>query len=910
MLSKRRSGGSKSESCIETSRLLLDNPLGEQRSPLDSAAQNNPHRPNHPVLLRESDTRRGLHPWVQVSSRVRRVKAEVLVGASLSSGGGRVPLTAVAPSATSITESFSPAFRQTADVASFLPGITQLGVNITGGGGNGGGGGGASALPHGDMAGRRVEWFNETMVQPFGVESVNAQLAAKEKEIAYMHEMYDKLVDEVEHLRVATDRDAVVDACATQLEAIKALRSETNAQRQRREKAEKTLAQARREHQDTAATLRSRHARDARRAEQSQADMQQDLASMLVAKKRHIATEAALRNELAVARRETESKEEQLARIRAEIIAVKTERAEVLSRMEQLNAVHDENTKDLQHEVMQLHALVETSEQKVKEAKLEAHDEASTLRKMNQKYLDQFRKAEVALNSLQTKYMHIESKYQESFGITERLQKDDEAQKRSLREMEAALESMTLQHGMAADKVAFQAAEIADAKIKQRKATDELQDLRTADRLRLEKNANAMDDIQTKLSSSDAITLVQEGTLNKAMALTNSSNKEEARRASSLLTEFVKAHDKDDKHLNDENTNMRSAITAIKSITAWNSKMNKKVVDRKISNVASQLVTEAQKRLSALQPNIGCRYVTVDVKKTSSGKKGVRLVEIIDDRPAQIAGLIVDDIITHVDDVVTETKEKFRSQVCKHRPGDFVTFQCHRLMSNTGAWTVQDITVAIGTDSLNMDELETLHRVSAGVVYYTDLDPVSSAMAKRRMIAQGLLKKDDDPTLDVFLGGSCNPTTWRHDITMPMLERFGVSFYNPQVDEWTPDLVDIEMKAKDTSTILLFVIDNSTRALASMLEASGYIGEGRKVVLVIQLVDHGATINGVHCSTDEVKDLNRAREYLKGIARQHGIPMFTDPARSIAQATRNCIDQIKGQVLLSTKDRKGSIAPS
>lgn len=32
---------------------------------------------------------------------------------------------------------------------------------------------------------------------------------------------------------------------------------------------------------------------------------------------------------------------------------------------------------------------------------------------------------------------------------------------------------------------------------------------------------------------------------------------------------------------------------------------------------------------------------------------------------------------------------------------------------------------------------------------------------------------------DVFLGGSCNPTTWRQDLAIPYLQDAGVSFYNP-----------------------------------------------------------------------------------------------------------------------------------
>ena len=32
---------------------------------------------------------------------------------------------------------------------------------------------------------------------------------------------------------------------------------------------------------------------------------------------------------------------------------------------------------------------------------------------------------------------------------------------------------------------------------------------------------------------------------------------------------------------------------------------------------------------------------------------------------------------------------------------------------------------------------------------------------------------------EVFLGGSCNPTTWRSDVAIPALNTLGISFYNP-----------------------------------------------------------------------------------------------------------------------------------
>ena len=46
----------------------------------------------------------------------------------------------------------------------------------------------------------------------------------------------------------------------------------------------------------------------------------------------------------------------------------------------------------------------------------------------------------------------------------------------------------------------------------------------------------------------------------------------------------------------------------------------------------------------------------------------------------------------------------------------------------------------------------------------------------------------------VFLGGSCGSTTWRKELAIPTLERAGIRYYNPQVDNWSPDLVEKEAK--------------------------------------------------------------------------------------------------------------------
>ena len=138
--------------------------------------------------------------------------------------------------------------------------------------------------------------------------------------------------------------------------------------------------------------------------------------------------------------------------------------------------------------------------------------------------------------------------------------------------------------------------------------------------------------------------------------------------------------------------------------------------------------------------------------------------------------------------------------------------------------------------------------------------------------------------MNVFLGGSCDPTTWRKDVAMPALDKAGVSYYNPQVDDWSPELVEIEAQAKATAEVLLFVIDSQTRAIASMLEAAELIGR-RDVRLVVLDIEDGTEIDGRAVTGRELKDLNRARAYLRDIAQRHGVTVYATVAEAVAAIT-------------------------
>lgn len=91
----------------------------------------------------------------------------------------------------------------------------------------------------------------------------------------------------------------------------------------------------------------------------------------------------------------------------------------------------------------------------------------------------------------------------------------------------------------------------------------------------------------------------------------------------------------------------------------------------------------------------------------------------------------------------------------------------------------------------------------------------------------------------------------------------------PQISGWHPNLIQLEAKAKEVCSVLLFVIDSKTRAIASMLEATEYIMSQRRVVIVILDIPEGGKIDGEPIGGRQLKDLNRARAFLCDIAARH-----------------------------------------
>lgn len=139
----------------------------------------------------------------------------------------------------------------------------------------------------------------------------------------------------------------------------------------------------------------------------------------------------------------------------------------------------------------------------------------------------------------------------------------------------------------------------------------------------------------------------------------------------------------------------------------------------------------------------------------------------------------------------------------------------------------------------------------------------------------------------IFLGGACGSSNWRTDIAIPILERAGVSYYNPQLTEgaWTPAHQYAEMDAKTAADVWLFVLNDQTRGVASIGEVAYRIGQNGKLALALNDLNENSRFEGRVPDPREIDDLNRGRVFLRAMAKTHGIPVF----ESIAAATEYAV---------------------
>ncbi|VDP87180.1 unnamed protein product [Echinostoma caproni] len=105
-----------------------------------------------------------------------------------------------------------------------------------------------------------------------------------------------------------------------------------------------------------------------------------------------------------------------------------------------------------------------------------------------------------------------------------------------------------------------------------------------------------------------------------------------------------------------------------------------------------------------------------------------------------------------------------------------------------------------------------------------------------------------------------------------------------QVSSWSPELVEIEAKAKASSYLLLYVFEAwKTRAVSSFVEVAYLAAQNRNVVLVITRHPNSdpVVIAGEHVLPLEQACLQQATDYMCAFASRLGLPLFFELSEAL-----------------------------
>lgn len=89
----------------------------------------------------------------------------------------------------------------------------------------------------------------------------------------------------------------------------------------------------------------------------------------------------------------------------------------------------------------------------------------------------------------------------------------------------------------------------------------------------------------------------------------------------------------------------------------------------------------------------------------------------------------------------------------------------------------------------------------------------------------------------IFLGGTCNNSTWRNDLIKLIEEK--MEYFNPVVDNWTEECFKKEMREKEKCDYLLFTITPLMTGVYSIAEVVDYSNKKPEKVLFCVLEKDG-----------------------------------------------------------------------
>ncbi len=112
----------------------------------------------------------------------------------------------------------------------------------------------------------------------------------------------------------------------------------------------------------------------------------------------------------------------------------------------------------------------------------------------------------------------------------------------------------------------------------------------------------------------------------------------------------------------------------------------------------------------------------------------------------------------------------------------------------------------------------------------------------------------------VFLGGTCNDSTWRDEL-IPMLD---IDYFNPVVNDWTPADQENELKERATCDFVLYTITPLMAGVYSIAEAVDDSNKRPEKTVFLVLPEDRKDDESVQFSNANLKSLVMCEKMIAG----------------------------------------------
>lgn len=116
----------------------------------------------------------------------------------------------------------------------------------------------------------------------------------------------------------------------------------------------------------------------------------------------------------------------------------------------------------------------------------------------------------------------------------------------------------------------------------------------------------------------------------------------------------------------------------------------------------------------------------------------------------------------------------------------------------------------------------------------------------------------------VFLGGTCNGSTWRDDF-IPLLR---IDYFNPVVKNWTPADLTRELEQRKICDFCLYVITPKMTGVYSIAEVVDDSNKRPKKTLLVVLANDGGKTFDAHGT--------KSMEAVKKLVKSNGAGVFNN----------------------------------